>query len=336
MSYYRSLEPSKLVIAFSLSYQRENLLARGLGWEHLRELLIRLARPLLRQGASLAYGGNWAGTEEEGNFTLMLLRLISDEQADNSLAGTALAGPDTSYPIGILYNYLAWPHYLPITPKLEAQWLKSCRIVRVEQEAAGFAGEDLVADADRYYLGSRAPLNAAVTMSAMRRLMMQGTKTAPPATAMILLGGKEKGYSGFAPGIFEEALMTWEHQRPLYLLGGFGGAAEVLAQAILSPDSACPEKLTPEWHLQQTPGLANLLALVEQHELPSTYRSPQSLLQALFIFVQEARAQPAATLRTGLTDEETRDLLGTRDVTQVVRLVRKGLTQTNNLPQLAA
>ena len=32
----------KRIPGFGISYQRENLLARGLGLEHLRELLIRL------------------------------------------------------------------------------------------------------------------------------------------------------------------------------------------------------------------------------------------------------------------------------------------------------
>lgn len=82
---YRSTAMHRNVIAFSISYQRENLLARGLGIEHVRELLIRLARPILRQGASLAYGGNWKETND--NFTYDLLRLISAEQEDNSHGG---------------------------------------------------------------------------------------------------------------------------------------------------------------------------------------------------------------------------------------------------------
>src|SRR5215831_16901625 len=110
-SKYRSRAIADSVIAFSISYQRENLLARGMGFEHLRELLIRLARPILRQGSSLAYGGNWE--EREGNFTFELLRLISAEQEDNSLGGA-----DTNLQIGKLYNHSSWPYYLDITPRI--------------------------------------------------------------------------------------------------------------------------------------------------------------------------------------------------------------------------
>ena len=96
------------LIGLSISWQRDHLLARGFGLEHLRDLLIRLARPLLRQGANLAYGGHWKETED--NFTFDLLRLISAEQQDSEFA----AEPEQH--IGRLYNHCPWPNYLDISP----------------------------------------------------------------------------------------------------------------------------------------------------------------------------------------------------------------------------
>lgn len=61
----------------------------------------------------------------------------------------------------------------------------------------------------------------------------------PPVKARILLGGRLAGFSGFLPGLFEEALVTFESNRPLYILGGFGGAAETLAKAILAGGNKC-------------------------------------------------------------------------------------------------
>ena len=40
----------------------------------------------------------------------------------------------------------------------------------------------------------------------------------------ICLGGKESGHEGVEPGVMEEARLALKHQKPLYLLGGFGGA----------------------------------------------------------------------------------------------------------------
>jgi hypothetical protein len=340
-SKYRSRTIADNVIAFSVSYQRDNLLARGMGLDHLRELLIRLARPIVRQGANLAYGGHWRETED--NFTFELLRLISAEQEDNSLGG-----PDSNLTIGNLYNHLSWPHYLEVTPKIEAQWINSCRIVRITQQQAGFADEDVVPDADVKDKARepRTIFNAAVTLSAMRRLMMQGTTVAipdvpstakiPPVVARILLGGSVDRYSGFVPGIFEEALVTLEKGRPTYLLGGFGGAAEVLANAILTPGTDRPQPLTADWHRHRNEALVELLESSEQFAGPPGFRTTASLLDALFVFVQQARLTPSQTLMTGLTDEDTRELLKTRDIASAVHLVRTGLGNNQKLPPLPA
>lgn len=333
---YRSDTVAGSVIAFSISYQRDNMLARGLGLEHLRELLIRLARPLLRQGASLAYGGNWQETED--NFTHELLRLISAEQEDNSLGG-----PDTSLRIGRLYNHLAWPHYLSVTPSTEARWVSCCRIVRISQELAGIPEHDRVPDDEASVQSDRGRFNAAITLSAMRRLMMTDmsleipdapNELIPAVVARVMLGGKTCNYSGFGPGLFEEALLTLEHRRPLYVLGGFGGAAEVLARALLS-DSRPPE-LTLEWQKANTPSLSELATEAGKSALPFGVRSPAALLDDLHAAIVEARKDLPGALATGLGEAETRELLLTSDTSRVVKLVRDGLGARSNLPHLPA
>jgi SLOG-like protein len=336
-SKYRSRDIKDKVIAFSISYQRENLLARGLGFDHLRELLIRLARPIVRQGASLAYGGNWRETDD--NFTFELLRLISAEQEDNSFGG-----PDTDLTIGMLYNHSSWPNYLQVTPKIEAQWINCCRIVRVTQQQAGLAEEEIVPDADAKDTADepRTIFNTAVTLSAMRRLMMEETTIAvpdtpktdrvPPVFARILLGGSVDRYSGFAPGIFEEALVTLEKGRATYLLGGFGGATEILADAMLGPGDDRPAELTTAWHQEHNARLVELLQSSEALAPPPKLRTTSRLLDDLFSFVKKARTDLPGTLRTGLNDQDTRELLKTRDVATAVRLVRTGLMSNRTLP----
>ena len=329
---YRDRAMSSDVIAFSVSYEHDNLLARGLGLEHIRELLIRLARPILRRGASLAYGGHWK--EMDGNFTFELLRLISAEQEDNSIGG-----PDTNLQIGILYNHASWPNYLTISRNTEAQWISACRIVRITQQQAGFADPEIVTDADSGTGTPRAIFNAAVTLSAMRRLAMTplqievrgGTpEPVPPVSARILLGGKVESFSGFLPGLFEEALVTLEHQRPIYILGGFGGAAEVLASAIL--DEKLPAAFEADWLLARNPTLARLLDIAKGFAMPAGARTTQEMLGALSRFLRNAHANPAAVLCTGLSDDDTRELLRTRSVATAVSLVRHGLIAGGKLP----
>lgn len=337
-SRYRSRAIADHVIGFSIGYERDNLLARGLGLEHLREMLLRLARPLLRQGASLAYGGGWKDTED--NFTYDLLRLISAEQEDNSLGG-----PDSNLRIGRLYNHSSWPYYLTITPRLEAQWINCCRIVRVTQRDAGFKEEELAPDTDADPPTDRVVFNRAAALSAMRRRMLEPMSLeipeAPPewipaVVARVALGGKVQGFTGFMPGILEEALTILEKSGPLYLLGGFGGAAEVLAQAIVNPAAGRPPALTVAWHEQHTPAFKQLLRLSERFPLPSPLPAIPAAFDQLWQWVEQARGEPAAVLHTGLTDAETRDLLTTRDMATVVRLVKAGLTSQRQLPPLAA
>lgn len=337
-SRYRSRAIADNVIGFCIGYERENLLARGLGLEHLREMLLRLARPLLRQGASLAYGGGWKETEE--NFTYDLLRLISAEQEDNSLGG-----PDSNLHIGRLYNHSSWPYYLDITPRLEAQWINCCRIVRVTQRYAGLDDDEMASDADAAKQTDRALFNRAVGLSAMRRRMLApmnldipeaAPESIPAVVARVALGGKVQGFTGFMPGILEEALTILEKSRPLYLLGGFGGAAEALAQAIVNPAAGRPPELTVAWHEQNNAEFKQLLALSAQFRLPPPVPAIPAAFDQLWHFVEAARGAPAATLNTGLSDGETRELLTTRDMGAVVRLVRAGLTNQSKLPTLAA
>ena len=183
-------------------------------------------------------------------------------------------------------------------------------------------------------------------MSAMRRLTMLDLsfnipdvpqpERIPPVVARILLGGSVDAYTGFLPGIFEEALVTLQHSRPLYVLGGFGGAAEVLGRTMLATGSDRPPELTLAWHKERNAALAKLLESAQQFTLPPGYSSTEGLLDALFALMLQARSNLSGTLNTGLSDQETRELLTTRNVADAVHLVRTGLINQNKLPILPA
>ena len=333
---YRSSALAENVVAFSISYQHDNMLARGMGLEHLRELLIRLARLLVRAGANLAYGGNWKDTDD--NFIFPLLQLISAEQEDSSV--TAGSG----VPVGKLYNHSPWPWYLDITPKIEAQWINCCSVVRITQQMAGFSEAEIVPDAKADDVDPRTLFNKAVTLSAMRRLMMEPMSIdvpdvgwavpIPPVTARILLGGKVDSYVGFLPGIFEEALATLQQNRAVYILGGFGGAAEVLANAMLASGNDRPDELTLDWHRKQNPGLVTLLDGAGQFAVRDSLKGFEKSLDSLFAFVKKARDDLPGTLRTGLNDQDTRELMKTSNIGNAVHLVHQGLTSGKGQPAL--
>ena len=45
--------------------------------------------------------------------------------------------------------------------------------------------------------------------------------------------GKIQNYLGYIPGVIEEALYTLLEKKPLYLVGGFGGASEKLIKLMV-------------------------------------------------------------------------------------------------------
>jgi hypothetical protein len=58
--------------------------------------------------------------------------------------------------------------------------------------------------------------------------------------AHVVLGGKLVGYTGRWPGIVEEAYLLLKAKKPLFLIGGFGGAAGWLARVVLQETREVP------------------------------------------------------------------------------------------------
>ena len=59
-------------------------------------------------------------------------------------------------------------------------------------------------------------------LSLMRKMMAKNTD------ARIMLGGKHTGYLGKYPGLLEEAYYTLKEEKPLFLIGGFGGISKLI------------------------------------------------------------------------------------------------------------
>ncbi len=305
------------------------MLARGMRIEHLRELLQGIARQLIRHSANLAFAGHWQESDE--NFTYDLLQWINDERSSESVSGHGAA-------IGGMYNHLAWPDYLPVTPQLEAQWIHCCRIIRITQPLAGISADSRVGDSLPLPSTDAVTLNSAIVLSAMRRIATEGMTLeiagmprdqfpkVPPLTARIFLGGKTTGYRGFLPGLFEEALLGFERSIPMYILGGFGGSACALSEALLAPKGRRTPELELEWHEEHTPQVKQLEALARQRPLPAGVRSSKEALDALQARIDAARRPSlASALKTGLSEEDTIELMTTIDIRRAVSLCVKAL-----------
>lgn len=75
-------------------------------------------------------------------------------------------------------------------------------------------------------------------LSLMRIMMAETTD------ARIMLGGKHTGYLGKYPGLLEEAYYTLKEEKPLFLIGGFGGISKLIIDL---RKGLQVEELTFEW-----------------------------------------------------------------------------------------
>ena len=66
---------------------------------------------------------------------------------------------------------------------------------------------------------ARGPVEPAVALTTARTLV------AGVCDSRVIVGGRLSGYAGAMPGVVEEAVITVRDGKPLYVAGGFGGAA---------------------------------------------------------------------------------------------------------------
>ena len=266
-----------------------DLYKRGLSATHVNDAANELARFLLAYGASLGYGGD---LRKEG-FTDRLVQMVYS--ANGSIAKSLL----TNYEAWYIHKFgdqetLAWARNfievdrLPIPQDL-AQWFPDLGGRGLDQGNAG----------DRFVM--------ARCLTEMRQKMNR------EIDARVMLAGAIYTYAGVMPGLLEEALLALDRGIPLFLMGGFGGLASVLVDALCG---GSPAQLALGNQLDHNKGYAELLAEYPQrgYEQPD-YERALSTLQA---------AGPGG-LNNGLTVEQNLLLMKTMDIDAMSHLILTGL-----------
>ncbi len=180
----------------------------GMGERHLHRAMTGLATYLLSYGYHVAYGGDL----RHGGFTEELFEIAS-----------RYGRPSDPQPGPPVTDYLAWPVWTSI-PQYELRDL-SDRLVGVAKIVC-LSADGAELDRLRYPSSPPRPEQIATALTAMRMKMLRDTD------ARIVLGGRVAGYQGRMPGVAEECLISLQHHKPLYVLGGFGGCARDIAQAM--------------------------------------------------------------------------------------------------------
>ena len=252
-------------IAISIS-ESPDLPRLGMSGRHLTRAMETMATCLLSSGYRLAYGGDL----RQGGFTEQLFELVS--RYDRSPESRGLPA---------VVDYLPWPACAALSlDKYRDLSMRLGNSAEVKCQAHdGTVLEDF--EFPETPVTNQGQITESLT--AMRRTMLKET------SARVVLGGRVKDYTGSIPGIAEEALLTLQAGKPLYVAGGFGGCARDIAETM--------ELVKP---LHDPPRSA-----WDGHAAFSAYR--------------------VDALNNGLTDDENRTLAKTPHIRQAVGLILRGL-----------
>jgi len=334
---------SRKVLA--ISYSAPSRLG-SLGYlpQHLEEAVIYLLRPVLRLGADLVYGGRApkrdadpglgavADPSSTRNMTLTLMNLLNDERSAGEFGLQSGVSKTRSPCRSRLYNISPWPACTKITAEDEAAWINTCSIVRVLPKDAGLNGRD--PDATKEL--QRHVFFQSVVLTRMRRMLAGGFTCKIPGDgsrrvkpdAFILIGGKLEGFSGRMPGIMEEFLRAAQEGSAIYLIGGVGGAAGEIANALLSNGRKKPQAFSASFYATpETPNYRILLNALDKLG-KDRFPSPEADFEELWKVIQTGRKQGITELtKNGLSERENVELLTTTDTMRAVHLVWQGLTE---------
>lgn len=278
----------------------------GFTRNHTIDATVYVARTLISCGAAIAYGGDF----RKGSYTELLANLI---QIYNQTA-TKRAQDLHSYLAAIVAmgdipdNLPLALHHLSAMP----EWKEKAILPAPP---------------------ATPPVPAPLYFSDMRRVMED------QISARVILGGntipnteKGPGYGGRYPGVVEEAWWTLSKGKPLYVLGGFGGAAAIVAD-LIHPD---PEQRATHSHLLDDTWkhsdlfVANAGALEESGyiSLLGIPKNMAELATSITGFAERHLVDDDAALAwNGLSVEENLLLFRTRDPVTITALVSKGILQ---------
>lgn len=296
------LRGSGLTVALSVSAS-EDISRYGLRRAHLDSILLELSRYLLLAGVRLAYGGHLGAD----GYTLQLADLLRDPIVEQ-LRGQRHWSQNAAE----LVNYLPWPMLASVHD--EARLGMMVDVIRCDRPM------DIDESLDPGFVSS--PDVAIPTDTTIRRLAWSRGLTAMrerqtrELSARVVVGGKigrpDNSYLGRMPGVLEETLLGIRAQRPIYLVGAFGGCARLALDALMGLPRL---ELSTEYH-QSLPFAKDLRQLYIDRGLK--WDSFEDI-------ADELKSCGLSGLKNGLTAEENQELATSRSAERIVGLVLQGL-----------
>ena len=271
--------------------------ALGFGKTHQEDASVEFARYLLANGATLLYGGDL----RKDGYTELFFALANHYNLERKLPP-------------LVHSYLAWPLHLDLTTKRQAEFIK-----QVKFHTIGLPDE-LSLDPTQFIRPDTVPHRYAWA----RSLTKMREELEQQAHAHIILGGSETTYSGALPGLLEEALLSLKLDKPTYLIGAFGGAAQGIIESLREPNS------------RRFADLPAKLPLLTQ-EFTTDYNAKHPVTPLDFEAIQQflgSYSLARLSQNNGLDLEENERLFKTSHLMEMIYLVLTGLARVTRKKQL--
>lgn len=283
----------------------------GLSPAHIDTLTDEIHLYLLLAGLKIAYGGALKGDfTDTSNFTLRLFDLA---RTYSGLAQDVCGAPLK----GAILNVAPWPLTLGYGDGEEKLFGNIAQYEEAQRPAIPWSDDELFpTTAHGRILSSDTPQRRyawACGLTAMRE------RITALSQARLVIGGKLKGFSGLVPGVVEEAWLSLKNKQPVYIAGGFGGAARAVSNVLLGTDRV---EFSGPWARENIPDYEAVLDLYAQHG------GVCNALEYMLDDISKAREQGIAlALNNGLDETENRELMQSTDPQRIAGLVLAGLAR---------
>ena len=267
----------------------------GYGKAMIRDLTIELSRHLLIAGAKMVYGGD---LRSEG-FTELFRELSLQYKNYQS---------EVDREEYFFTNYFAWPIWLNLTNEHKLQFVNS----RVKYKGVE-PPDDYMGDPNKPI----APINNENFLVWAKSLHKMRKEMEEHVDARIILGGRIHGFKGFMAGLAEEFIQSVRAGHPVYLLGGFGGVAAMLAAMLQGKIGVSALVNASRENLPYN----DFCEYCKSNGVDMGYAELEKIIKVGGIDV----------LDNGLSREQNKILLTSTDVVEIVGLILEGLRNKFNL-----
>jgi len=204
-----------MIVNLSISESNDSA-DRGFPPAQVNHVTLQVVSALFGQGAGLIFGHDW---REDG-----VMEAVHEfaQQVQPRIPLTAEQSQWSSQPL--LWNLVPWPDPL----RLSKDDLE-CLAATLRIEPAGLP-EELTKYDKKARDKRETPLYQYLRARGLTHLRHRLTRI---SHARLCIGGRKSGSEGRYPGVIEEALVSLEDRKPLYLAGVLGGATQQLIEALM-------------------------------------------------------------------------------------------------------